>query len=179
MEMTSSENPPRNENGRKRRYIEVMKQLWDEMGYEILGIKAQNLRDHAARLEGLQESSEDTTVRESRATNDLGNSWPPTRIAIPVDENNQNFEWHGSQNANFLPSDSLNFLTNPTLVSGEHLDIKRYETIDENPFTEVSSTLPEFSTVDTPQSIVWGQLEGKVITVSSSEGQPSEDKTAF
>ena len=29
--------------------------------------------------------------------------------------------------------------------------------------------LAGFSTVDTPQSIVWGQSEGKVITVSSSE----------
>ena len=52
MQMTSSENPPRNENGRKRGYIEVMKRLWDEMGYEMLSIKAQNLRDQAARLEG-------------------------------------------------------------------------------------------------------------------------------
>ena len=80
MEMTSSGNPPRNENGRKRGYIEVMKRLWDEMGYKMLGIKAQNLRDQAARLEGLQESSEDITLQESRATNDLGNTRPPTRI---------------------------------------------------------------------------------------------------
>ena len=36
MEMISSGNPPRNENGRKRGYIEVMKRLW-----EMLGIKAQ------------------------------------------------------------------------------------------------------------------------------------------
>ena len=36
MEMTSG-NPPRNENGRKRGYIEVIKRLKDEMGYEILG----------------------------------------------------------------------------------------------------------------------------------------------
>ena len=86
MEMISSGNPPRNENGRKRGYIEVMKRLWDEMGYEMLGIKAQNLRDQAARLEGLQESSEDTTLQESRATNDLGNIRPPTRITISDDQ---------------------------------------------------------------------------------------------
>lgn len=30
MEMISPGNPPRNENGRKRGYIEVMKRLWDE-----------------------------------------------------------------------------------------------------------------------------------------------------
>ena len=63
MEMMSSGNPPRNENGRKRGYVEVMKRLWDEMGYENLGIKAQNLRDQAARLEGFRESPEDTTLK--------------------------------------------------------------------------------------------------------------------
>ena len=44
------------------------------MGYENLGIKAQNVRDAAARLEGLQEFSVDTTSEESRATNNLENS---------------------------------------------------------------------------------------------------------
>ena len=33
MEMTSSGNALRNEIGRKRGNIEVMKRLWDEMGY--------------------------------------------------------------------------------------------------------------------------------------------------
>ena len=163
MEMTSSGNPPQNENGRKRGYIEVMKRLWDKMGYEMLGIKAQNLRDQAARLEGLQESSEDITLQESRATNDLGNTRPPTRITISDDENNQNFQRQERQNANFPPNDSLDLHTNPPLVSGEHQDIERDETIDENPFAEVAGSLPEFSTVDMPQSIVWGQSEGKVL----------------
>ena len=63
----------------------------------------------------------------------------------------------------------MNLHTPPPLVSGEHLGIERDETIDENSFVEVPGSLPEFSTVDTPQSIVWGQSEGKVITVSSSE----------
>ena len=133
MEMISSGNPPRNENGRKRGYIEVMKRLWDEMGYEMLGIKAQNLRDQAARLEGLQESSEDITLQESRATNDLGNTRPPTRTTISDDEKNQNFQRQESQNANFPPNDSFDLHTNPPLVSGEHQDIERDETIDENP----------------------------------------------
>ena len=69
----------------------------------------------------------------------------------------------------FTPNDSLDLHTNPALVSGEHQDIERDETIDENPFAEVPGSLPEFSTVDTPQSIVWGQSEGKMIAVSSSE----------
>ena len=124
------------------------------------------MRDQAARLEGLQESSEDITLQESTATidHDLGNTRPPTRIAISDDENNHNFQRQESQNAN-----SLDLHTNQPLVSGEHQDIECDRTIDENPFAEVPGSLPEFSTVDTPQSIVWDQLEGKVITVSSSE----------
>ena len=31
-ELISSENPPCNENGRKIGYIDVMKELWDDMG---------------------------------------------------------------------------------------------------------------------------------------------------
>lgn len=81
------------------------------MGYEMLGIKAQNLRDQAARLEGLQESSEDTTLQKSRATIDLGNTRPPTRITISDDENSQNFQRQESQNANFPPNDSLDLYT--------------------------------------------------------------------
>ena len=127
------------------------------------------LRDQAARLEGLQERSEDTTLQESRATIDQGNTRTPARITISDDENNQNFRRQEGQTANFPPNDCLDLHTNPPLVSVEHQDIERDETIDENPVVEVPGSLPQFSTVDTPQSIVWGQSERKVITVSSSE----------
>lgn len=126
------------------------KGLWRNFGIK----KAQNLRDQAARLEGLQEFSGDTTSEESRATNDLGNSQPPTRTTILDDENNQDFEKHGSQNANFASNDSFNLHTSQLQVSGEQPDLECDETIDENPFAEVPGSLPEFSTVGTPQSIV-------------------------
>ena len=45
--LSSSENPPCNENGRKRGYIDVMKELCDDMGYKNLQLKSQNLRDQA------------------------------------------------------------------------------------------------------------------------------------
>ena len=53
LEMVASENPPRKDDGRKRGYIKVMQQLWEESGYQNLGLKAQNLRDQASRLEKL------------------------------------------------------------------------------------------------------------------------------
>ena len=40
-----------NGNGRKKGYIEVMKDLWNAEGYGHLGLKSQNLRDQASRLE--------------------------------------------------------------------------------------------------------------------------------
>lgn len=49
------------------------------MGCENLGIKAQTLRDLAARLERLQEFSVDTTSEELRVTNDFGNSQPQNK----------------------------------------------------------------------------------------------------
>ena len=45
-ELGSSENPSYNENGRKRGYVDIMKELWDGMGYVQLGLKSQNLRHH-------------------------------------------------------------------------------------------------------------------------------------
>lgn len=39
-EVISSENPPCNENGRKRGYIDVMKELWDDTGYKNLQLKS-------------------------------------------------------------------------------------------------------------------------------------------
>ena len=43
----ASQNPPCNRNGRRKGYIEVMKELWNEKGYEHLELKSQNLRDQA------------------------------------------------------------------------------------------------------------------------------------
>ena len=50
-ELVNSENPPRKENGRKRGYMSIMKDLWEERGYAELKLSEQNLRDQAAKLE--------------------------------------------------------------------------------------------------------------------------------
>ncbi|PFX13067.1 hypothetical protein AWC38_SpisGene22884 [Stylophora pistillata] len=55
-ELVASDSVPTNRNGRKKGYIEVMKQLWEEKGYGHLALQGQNLRDQASRLEkGQQE----------------------------------------------------------------------------------------------------------------------------
>ena len=52
-QLTSSQNPPCNRNDRRKGYIEVMRELWDEKGYAHLELKSQNLRDQASLLEKL------------------------------------------------------------------------------------------------------------------------------
>ena len=42
------ENPPVKDNGRRNGYMELVKELWDQMGHEDLGFTKQNLRDQAA-----------------------------------------------------------------------------------------------------------------------------------
>ena len=53
--LVASDSAPLNRNGRKKGYIEVMKQLWEEKGCGHLALKGQNLRDQASRLEKYQE----------------------------------------------------------------------------------------------------------------------------
>ena len=54
-ELVAPDSAPLNRNGRKKGYIEVLKQLWEEKGYGHLALKGQNLRDQASRLEKCQE----------------------------------------------------------------------------------------------------------------------------
>ena len=63
-ELVSSENPPCNENGRKRGYIDVMKELWDDMGSKNLQLKSRNLRDQASRLEKIRNNGTDLSPSE-------------------------------------------------------------------------------------------------------------------
>ena len=71
-ELVSSENPPCNENGRRRGHIDVMKQLWDDMEYKNLQLKSQNLRDQASRLEKIRNNGTDLAIRD-RSVEDLRN----------------------------------------------------------------------------------------------------------
>ena len=50
-EIVPSQNSPRHENGRKKGYMAIMRELWSERGYSDLGLSCQNRRDQAARLE--------------------------------------------------------------------------------------------------------------------------------
>ena len=56
-EVVGSDTSPCNENGRKKGFIDLMKQLWEGKCYEHLGIRNQNLRDQASSFEKMEHGS--------------------------------------------------------------------------------------------------------------------------
>ena len=72
--MTTSDCPPLDDNGKKKGYIKLMKELWDIKGYKDLNFSSQNLRDQAARIEKtLVQTSKDvysTTISSDRINAD-------------------------------------------------------------------------------------------------------------
>ena len=50
-QLVASNDPPRNPNGRRKGYMQLMKELWDEVGHSELGLTTENLRDHTEWLE--------------------------------------------------------------------------------------------------------------------------------
>ena len=68
-DLIASKNPPVNRNGRRKGYIKFMKELWEAMGYENLGLTSQNLRDQAARLEKI--TSDTSGQSRSNETEDI------------------------------------------------------------------------------------------------------------
>ena len=130
LELIKSENPPRKDDGKKKGYIEVMKQLWEERGYFNLGLKAQNLRDQASRLEKLQESS---TNQRDQENADISDNTPVSQ------EIESGFEINEVEYATNQPRPSMNLHSTTSRVP-EDLKDK-----DSNGKTEIRPNLPDFN----------------------------------
>ena len=61
-----SDQAPRKENGRKKGYMCIMKELWDDSEYGNLQLTEQNLRDQASRLEKTLGNVTEVIVNNSR-----------------------------------------------------------------------------------------------------------------
>ena len=171
LEMIASENPPRKDDGRKRGYIEVMKQLWEESGYQNLGLKAQNLRDQASRLEKLQESSATTSLEESLLEISSRNTQTLTGMVNCDAENNQNYDDQESQYANSSSTSTLDLHTPTALQVPEEQPVNEHNDVFNDVLcTELPGSLPEFTPVNISpgisQTIFWSQSSENVITVS-------------
>ena len=164
-ELVTSRNPPFNRNGRRRVYIGAMKELWEEKGYGNLGLKSQNLRDQASRLEKNQDA-----VMETSATGQT--VLHSTLSASNIDDNfisgekaessqDQNNVGKSSQNANQLILD-LNMSAIQTPEECDHSTSKKV-------LNDAPGCLPNYEAISAPSTFVWGQHDdGRTITVSLS-----------
>ena len=164
-ELITSENPPVNENGRRKGYIKVMKELWEAKGYEKLGLTSQNLRDQAARLEKISRAasgqsrsnrtdvittSEGTEISETRVKNrDFVISQSSAAIITTiehVDSTHANLhEMVGDLNDDDNKELQYEGLSNETIeYQGENNGVQY---------------LPEYNKIETPTSIEWGKSE--------------------
>ena len=104
----------------------MMKQLWEESGYQNLGLKAQNLRDQASQLEKLQESSANTTLEDSLLEIRSRNTQTLTGMVSCDVENNPNYDGQGSQYANSNSTSTLDLHTPTALQVPEEQPVKEH-----------------------------------------------------
>jgi len=126
-ELITSSGAPVNGNGRKKGYIEIMKNLWDAKGYGDLGLKPQNLRDQASRLEKIQERSVDNISGDSRAMSGIDESMfgVGTQSASNIDHSDSadlftlDFQDAGSDESRYANSQEIASDLNMTSTSTE------------------------------------------------------------
>ena len=166
-ELVASDSTPLNRNGRKKGYIEVMKQLWEEKGYGHLALKGQNLRDQASRLEKCQESLADESCVNGVTVISIDESTLPSGYCdTVVVEGNRNTESKinsgiDKEDANQATA-NLHTCTVQLLEELQSDQSKRERLSDEMP-----GSLPECNTLHMPSSFVWGQDdEGRSIFVN-------------
>ena len=166
-ELITSSGAPVNANGRKKEYIQIMKNLWDAKGYGDLGLKPQNLRDQAARLEKIQERSMDNTSGDSRAMSGIDESMfgVGTQSASNIDHSDSpdlftlRFQDAGSDESRYANSQEISSDLNMTSTSTEIPGGAELMTqIEQNDLDNVSELgyLPEHNVVDKPSKITWG-----------------------
>lgn len=148
-DLVSSDNSPLNRNGKKKGYIEVMHELWIDKGYNHLGLKSQNLRDQASRLE--------KTIRNNLAdsnVNDSTDSYTNTITSSEdINENlNQNSEiLSPSQYANSSAT-TLNQDLHMTNISMIPRESEQTQDIENSP-----GCLPQYKETFKHTTINWGK----------------------
>ncbi|CAB3984705.1 Hypothetical predicted protein, partial [Paramuricea clavata] len=143
MEFLKSENPPCYVNGRKKGYIQVMKDLWDKKGYEHLGLKSQNLRDQAARLEKINATAETRAIGKVNSNLDLHTD---NDIVQNSHERQETEAVKGFEVTNDCPGEP-------------HAGSRIHE----------AGRLPNYVAVDIPSITIWGRrADGSIIAVNSS-----------
>ena len=169
-ELAASENAPCNRNGRKKGYIKIMTELWNEKGYGNLALKSQYLRDQGARLEKNQQyAATGQTVIDKSALDG-------SQSGFYIDDNknsNERIEYSTRQNNGVQQSQNANQSISNLQSSGEHdLQLMALRYASEQP-----GKLPDYKEFNDPSTVEWGQnSDGKTIKVSSSSIDSAYDE---
>lgn len=159
-ELVSSDNPPCNENGKRRGYIEIMKELWDGLRlYGHLQLKSQNLQDQAWRPEKVNNSGGDVSTAGMNYGVDIRD------VTI---HGNQNMRFQVEENENAYFSGRVSDLhitgTEQIAVVREKSTCNSLEVCNDAP-----GRLPEYMPIDMPPIVSWGMNNAAHdITVSVS-----------
>ena len=191
--LTNSQNPPLLRNGRKKGYMGIMKELWDDLGYAGLGLSAQNLRDHAAKADrNLESASSGGSCASIEAPinpepkNGLGNLLKRNAdkcsnldLHISFDQasvlhiNDQEQDMQRPQGQAPIQCENTRGLT--TAKSTEQYNQPAIS--GNNNEAATPGKLPEYNHLLFPSSVFWGQdPEGRAITVNVSTIEDAYDE---
>ncbi|CAB4032899.1 Hypothetical predicted protein [Paramuricea clavata] len=164
-----------------------MKDLWDKKGYEHLGLKSQNLRDQAARLEKINAAAQTRAIGKVSGGAVIDDEREQT-----LDENHRrhntisqhefnNFENQNtiSQNANLEVNSNLELHTDNDIVQSSH-ELQETEAVEGFEVTNdcpgephagihEAGRLPDYVAVAIPSITIWGhRADGSIITINQS-----------
>ena len=130
--LAASENPPLKPDGKRKGYMQLMKEFWDDKGYANLQLSCQNLRDQAARIEKSLGNVQDVIRRNIRreeriqkdSTNeDLSNVESESLFIQPNKDTDAGVEQSNLHEESFHQSqENIGFATTNTQVN-EILDL--------------------------------------------------------
>ena len=185
-DLITSDRAPVNGNRRIKGYIEVMKDLWDAKGYGHLGLKYQNLRDQASRLEKIQEGSVDITcsLSNSRAMSGIDEFMYSggTQSAFNIDHSgsadlfnldaqtarNDQSRYANSQETARSDLHMTSASVNTTEIPRDAELLEQTEQNDQDN-ERVLGCLQEHNSVDKPPMITWGiRRDGSLIAIPTS-----------
>ena len=170
-DLVSSNNPPRNNNGRKKGYMEVMKEFWELKGYGHFGLKGQNLSDQVSRLERNQEGAVDMSRNDSQGTDKEEYVLISTQFESNSFSNTFSSKANlGEQGRNANQLIKINLHTPAAQLPKEPtaLQIDHSTTINVS-ISDIQGSVPGYNAVDTPTTFTWGRhSDGRTITVKTS-----------
>ena len=155
LSLKSSSNPPCYQNGCKKGYMRILKDVWEDVGYVNLGLSAQNLRDHAAAI-----------TDENPQISARGDS------STVLDETEEDGACLLSQTESFEPAEceGENFL-NVNVVEGSNLHIssdivdqrapqgQTATCTDQNTKNQIKPNLPDYDVLPSEtKNKTWGSI---------------------